>query len=1079
MPPSMAEAENTEQDQAPVSERQYKQMRPKELLRPMQLKLIIPRDDGKYARRLRDDLRFTSETFTEAVRAWERILLELRQDDVMLAGAADDGAEALVPGEVWRADLIKRVGRKALALSVEEMRTFYGLIIASYTLPGAGSAQKAMTWYEPLITAGSLGGKRRFEILEHFGWLPAKCLPKPEEKKKGTKEEKKLPRVPVETRALIRIYLKDTPEALKSGGRPSKWVISRSENSPDWYEELLADVEEKQKDLAGSWGVRAKLEAAGLLPLVSPLMPVMGARGKAWEKAAFNLAAGHLCNWETAHFKMIASYEEAEDKLEAHEEKGPAYADVIERLAARYPTLTRREVRGWRAKKGQGLYDWLRKNPTATVAQRSERLVELQKKAPWKVGSPEVLGWLMAPEQQEFASHPTGDPVMWLADLTALRLRLEVMRQYPTFTFAGEGPSGDAETNGKVLLDGPTSTNNPQYRLVAEENRLFVVLPLLWRDASGMLRQETHRVLLAPSKRLRQLTLTSEGGDTRVSFLSQDGIDRMDARLGGGFLFVRGKRAYLQATMRIPPLPVGQSLISYWSSGLDKRRTKEPPADGTLFMHTNLGMRNAVGCTVLRWRGEGVPTEHVRSFLLRLPGDCPDARERQRRWLETRQLREMRKQVNDLADQRREIDKVEPGEERDALLQAFLLAETEVGKALGIFRRKTMRAATRGLKSSWRVQYLEDVRRLLVAWDRHTHPGTSDAGGRTSWKQMTTGIASRLGEHILGLKQDRVRTTADMIVQAARGRVRVRRQGKMCWIVSATHEPVQAIIVDGIHSYRTRIKLPPGENRQLARWCHRAIAESVKQQAEVAGIAVGEGYALSTSSFLSRTRAPGVRCHALTKFELEGLKKSKEARGRLVDETAWTEQDVDALTSGALVPMDGGETLVSLAAEGAAGEEPTTAYADAEINAAQNIGTWYAEGFANPVSLPCVEVAKGREQLAVDLLASGRTRLHGAFYTRASRADALLLRRVEGTEDVYRMEKTFSQKPREKAMDALGAYCDVVAVTDVWHTLYRDLSGMFWPKDVWVIGATFWDEVERRVYERLLDVEKARAARKA
>lgn len=1037
--------------------------------RPMQLRLVIPRDDSQEARDLRAALLFTKGAYTRAVDQWERLLLELRQDDVLVGNP--DGSETLLRGAEWREALVRRVGAKALAVSQEDMQRFYGLIVRSYFEPGAGDTKQAFIRYEPLVTPGSRGGQMRFQVLDHFGWLPGVCLPKGE---KG-------PRVPPEVRARVRVYIEDNPSAARPVGRSPAWIVRRSEEAvrprangkPDWYETLLDEVESKQgacEELA----LGERLADAGLLPVTAPFLPV-----KAWDRSAFAMAVGHLLSWESMHARMVVAYDEAEEKLRRHEAAGQVYTPVIGPLLERYPGLTFREIRGWSNRKhvvGAKLYEWLRARPAATLEQRVARLTRLQGRSPEDIGSMEVLGWLVRPERQALASFAGGDPVTWLAKRNSLRTHVENARQWPTFTFA-------SERSVRVQLDGPANQNSPSYRLVQEGKILSIDLPLLSSGPNEAPEQRIYRVLLAPSKRLRGLELKYEkkpkGVTENARYETQDRCSIVEAAVGGGFLQIvtsgaggqRGeaaRRAYIQVTMNTKCGPVPAGLLSYFSSALDKRRTKEAPPDGTLLMVVNLGLRTAVGCTVLRWRGPNAPCEHVRSFLLRLPGDAPGAKERERRLRLTRELRAVRTRVKTLADERAKIDALPAGAERAQKWQEYLRAETSVGRSVAALRTRGARRETKGDLSAWRVQHLEDVRRLLISWDRHAVPREAQEGWRGSVKMMTAGIAKRLAVHILALKTDRAKKTADLIVQAALGRTYSGRTRR--WFPSKRHVPVAGIIVDGIHNYKQNAANARVENRRLVLWRHREVAKGVATQAALCGLFVGEGQAANTSSYHATTRSPGLRFHSLPQSELSWVQAtianaSDDALESTLDDygfAGWTREQVAGLRPGALQRSSSGEVFVTLRDEKTRGQPLQV---NAEINAAQTIGRWYMEGFATPVSLPYVEADEKQQRLIVDLTEEGKARLKGAF----PRVSEILLERI--ADGVYREGK------RRRARKAITGDKKEQEGQGGRGNVYRDPSGVFWPADVWVTGHVFWDRVRSQVCERVRDLEITRSAR--
>lgn len=435
-----------------------------------------------------------------------------------------------------------------------------------------------------------------------------------------------------------------------------------------------------------------------------------------------------------------------------------------------------------------------------------------------------------------------------------------------------------------------------------------------------------------------------------------------------------------------------QRLGAWLLSSLPKRNANPDrvPTDGFAVLAVDLGLRSAAAVSVFRVsRGggkapwpctrvlDGMEVFHERSALLTLPGEDPSPKELQRRQDEEEQLRAVRSSIwllnqvrrlavaaepaqraqvaasileRDPPHLRREIERLAartdyPGDrwltECTSLYRAF---ERRVGEQVSGWRQLTRPRRTIGVggKSAGWIEHLERVRRALMAWNRHQAPGVTDVQRLNREKWGTT--ASRLLEHISHLKDDRVKTTADLIVQAARGRV----HGPGGWVQS--FEPVDVIIMEDLNRYRFRTDRPKHENRQLMRWAHRQLRALVEQQAQLYGIAVVDAPASYSSRFDAMTRAPGVRCRPLTRAILDGLRKGK---------AAWLERrlkrlgiDAGRLELGDLLPLGDGELLASCEPGGA------LRVRHADVNAAQNLGCRVLEGFSVPMKLAATKVGE-------------------------------------------------------------------------------------------------------------------------
>ncbi len=104
-------------------------------------------------------------------------------------------------------------------------------------------------------------------------------------------------------------------------------------------------------------------------------------------------------------------------------------------------------------------------------------------------------------------------------------------------------------------------------------------------------------------------------------------------------------------------------------------------------------------------------------------------------------------------------------------------------------------------------------------------------------------VARNLLEHINHLKEDRAKTTADLIVQAARGLA----HGPSGWV--RRYEPVDVIVLESLSRCLFRSDRPRIENRRLSQWVHRRLAELVTEQATRFGIPVLSDEAAYTSRF--------------------------------------------------------------------------------------------------------------------------------------------------------------------------------------------------------------------------------------
>lgn len=524
----------------------------------------------------------------------------------------------------------------------------------------------------------------------------------------------------------------------------------------------------------------------------------------------------------------------------------------------------------------------------------------------------------------------------------------------------------------------------------------------------------------------------------------------------------------------------------------------------------------------LRWADPvaGLPVRHERSFLLRLPGEEPGERERAARERADDEVRAVRACLGHLqrcgriyraADPASRLEELARlGEELAAprrtappvratameLDDLHAAASSEAHewerRALAVYRRvehdlglhiEAWRAETRrrrepregenrhalGGKSAWAVEHEERVRKTLIAWHRHQDPTRRELSRLDRRRQGT--IARRLLDHITHLKDDRVKTTADLIVQAARGLVY--HDGR--W--EKRHAPVDLIVLENLSRYRFRTDRAPAENRQLMQWSHREIDGAIRMQAELYGIAVADTGAAFSSRYDALTLAPGCRCRALTAKDLADLKDAESWIARRLDKLGVDRLGVRA---GDIVPLDGGELFAS-----PMGAADGLRVRHADLNAAQNIGLRYLGGHQHALRLRAARLggaedsrparyvnrqlgermqgAMGGKVALIEALGEVEHALR-AFPSEAALAKALGVGRKElsSVAGPHDEEKSLDEEQLEQA----AAQEELLEASSEWETFFRDPSGVI-HHGRWVPAKFFWGTVGREVLRRL------------
>jgi hypothetical protein len=343
-----------------------------------------------------------------------------------------------------------------------------------------------------------------------------------------------------------------------------------------------------------------------------------------------------------------------------------------------------------------------------------------------------------------------------------------------------------------------------------------------------------------------------------------------------------------------------------------------------------------------------------------------------------------------------------------------------------------------GGKSLRWIGFLQDVRRFLVSW--HLRAGRSGEIRRLDRKSQGT-VARELLEHLNGLKDDRLKTLADLIVQTARG-LRfdsARRE----WVQVA--EPVPLILFEDLSRYRFKTDRTPRENDQLMKWCHRGLIEVVQQQAELFGIGIATVDAAFSSRYSGRTVCPGIRCRSVRREDLE---------------QAWFREAVErdglrfqVLSVGDLIPWPGGEWFVSRSADGRGLEVE-----QADLNAARSIARRFLTRQAEAFRLrAAVEEAQGRAVA----LGWGKI-LAGAF----GMASAELALSRDGKGWVGTLREARASRAAKEVPDGSNDSDDTAddemeeAGRGKAQVFFRDPSGLLLPENEWRDARSFWGRVK-------------------
>lgn len=143
--------------------------------------------------------------------------------------------------------------------------------------------------------------------------------------------------------------------------------------------------------------------------------------------------------------------------------------------------------------------------------------------------------------------------------------------------------------------------------------------------------------------------------------------------------------------------------------------------------------------------------------------------------------------------------------------------------------RSRDRAYKRG-KSIWGMDYLQRLQILMKGW--HYHSDKPRVIKRANVDKEGH-FSARLSKHIQDLKDDRIKTGAELLVKAARGLIR-RDDG--FWVEKL--KPCRVILMRDIEGALVDVGRSKKENRLLARWGYRSIVERLRMDAVLFGIHV-------------------------------------------------------------------------------------------------------------------------------------------------------------------------------------------------------------------------------------------------
>lgn len=519
--------------------------------------------------------------------------------------------------------------------------------------------------------------------------------------------------------------------------------------------------------------------------------------------------------------------------------------------------------------------------------------------------------------------------------------------------------------------------------------------------------------------------------------------------------------------------------------------------------------------------------KHIRSFKLPLPGETPSGQELQARRAAMDEVFSIKRDIKRLKTLLR-LSVVEENGKRDEIISTLMLsleesdmekelckedfiglgasqfratselwqthcqncynkAEIKVSQRFSDWRKRTRpkscswedwreRRNYHGGKSVWMLEYLEAVRKLIISWNLRGR--SFGEVNRQNRKEYGT-VASKLLRHINQLKEDRIKSGADLIIQATRGYVPVEKG----W--EKKNEPCRVILFEDIARYRFRVDRPRRENSRLMKWNHREICRETEMQAALYGIVVETTAAGFSSRFLASSGAPGVRCKYLKPddFDQEHLPKEYVVREldwmlgntRLKDTVEKQRALKEKIDPGMLVPWNGGEIFASLKADGQAH------IIHADINAAQNLQRRFWNRCSDAYRIVCKKISHdGETHWVLDNVPG--VRLLGALQQLKHGDGPFFLAQNPGSE-TYTMQPDATRSKNKKKVktaegesendlvfdeleDALEELSSAESGSDR-ETFFRDPSACYFAPPYWIPSKIFWGRVKRQTWEAL------------
>lgn len=156
------------------------------------------------------------------------------------------------------------------------------------------------------------------------------------------------------------------------------------------------------------------------------------------------------------------------------------------------------------------------------------------------------------------------------------------------------------------------------------------------------------------------------------------------------------------------------------------------------------------------------------------------------------------------------------------------------------------------LEDAWTANKRFAARAIMVRHETANMP-TRVADGLTWNRRIGPGFFCGLKRHIEKMKDDRLRKDVAMILETAHG-------GRLAPDMTRPFPRVDAVVIEDLGRYRFKSDRPRSENRRLAKWRHRRLAELLSMACDMHGFVLCGSTAGYTSRFSALDGSPGVSC---------------------------------------------------------------------------------------------------------------------------------------------------------------------------------------------------------------------------